>query len=36
MIGYPLTEKAFRAVVTELARRHAAGGPSEPALGQVT
>lgn len=36
MLAYPLTERAFRAVVIELAERRAPGGRSEPALGEVT
>lgn len=35
MIAYPLTEKAFRAVVTELAGRRLAPSASQPAFGQL-
>lgn len=36
MLAYPLTEKAFRVVVAQLAERRAAGTPSEPALDEAT
>jgi glucuronide carrier protein len=36
MLAYPLTEKAFRGVVAELAARRAEGAAPEPALAEAT